>query len=247
MGEAAGWKRVSAGGLSRRMRSTAARKEQAARSRLQPCPQCWTMPAPPRNVQMDERALKILVTLGVPGLALGVFFGLYNKFGFTFAPVPANWTGPIAIVFLVLVAAVVIFALRTGWGRSGPQVGSNAEAEPIVPAGYRRLRVVVMANGRTGTIERADVPSELPWDQLACSFVVGFGLPQVPSLYRVLDVDRGAWLQQPPNAGELKTNSQLIGLVDQEAAERYGHDAATVAAVVRAVWDAAKTRQQRGP
>ncbi len=46
---------------------------------------------------------KPFVKFGMPGLALGVFFFLYNKFDWNFPEVPSIWVGPIILVFLILV------------------------------------------------------------------------------------------------------------------------------------------------
>ena len=189
---------------------------------------------------MDERFWKIVVTLGVPGLALGVFFGLYNKLGFTFAPVQAEWTGPIAIVFLVLVAIVVIVALM----KYRPTTPAPSDSsEPPVPSGYRRFRVLVLSANNPGTIDRVDLPKTLPWNQAANGFVVGFDLPQDPVLYRLLDVEAGTWLDAPRTIGELKTKSPLIALVHKDAAAKYGTSASDVAAVARALTEAAKAKR----
>lgn len=179
---------------------------------------------------MDDRLWKTAAALGIPGLALAVFFSLYNKFGFTFAPVPSEWTGPIAVLFLVLTAAVVIIAIIRYRSGTPPR---NQIYEPALPKGYRRLRVLVLTPTRTGKIERADLPETVPWNQAANGFVVGFQLPQDPSLYRVLDVERGKWLEAPNTVGGLNPRSHVIALVDRKSAAQYHNDASTIATVLR--------------
>jgi hypothetical protein len=55
---------------------------------------------------------RIVAALGVPGLALGVFFMLLKGFHWRFPSVPRNWVGPIIVLFLVLTSVVVLFALN---------------------------------------------------------------------------------------------------------------------------------------
>ncbi len=54
---------------------------------------------------------KIGAALGVPGLALIVFVTLMRKFSFKFPMVPRKWTGPIVVLFLVLLGAITLTAL----------------------------------------------------------------------------------------------------------------------------------------
>jgi len=56
--------------------------------------------------------IKILISLGVPGVALGIFYLLYNKFSFGRNTIPKKYYGPLSVIFLLLVAVVVIFALH---------------------------------------------------------------------------------------------------------------------------------------
>lgn len=192
---------------------------------------------------MPDRLWKIAATLGVPGLALAIFFSLYNKFGFTFAPVPQEWTGPIAALFLVLTAIVVAIAIVRH--RSGTSPGEKT-SEPAVPRGYRRLRVLVLARNMTRTIARADLPKTVPWNQAANGFVVGFELPQDPSLYRLLDVERGKWLEAPHTIGGLSRKSRVIALVHKEDAATYHNEASTVASVLRALSEIGEGRRPQG-
>jgi hypothetical protein len=55
---------------------------------------------------------KIFASLGVPGLALGVFYMLFRTFKFPMPAVPKNWAGPIVVLFLLLVAGLTLFALQ---------------------------------------------------------------------------------------------------------------------------------------
>jgi hypothetical protein len=54
---------------------------------------------------------QVFVSLGVPGLALGVFYMLFRAFKWEFPKVPRNWVGPLVLVFMLLTAIVTLFAL----------------------------------------------------------------------------------------------------------------------------------------
>jgi hypothetical protein len=60
---------------------------------------------------MESRILKSLIVLGVPGVALGVFYLLLRSFNFRFGEIERTWAAIIAIIFLVIVGAITIFAL----------------------------------------------------------------------------------------------------------------------------------------
>jgi hypothetical protein len=79
---------------------------------------------------MESRILRILVSLGVPGVALGIFYLLFRTFKWEFAQVPEGWVGPIVVLFMLLTAGVVFYAL-TLWRPARPEpatVGEGVEA-----------------------------------------------------------------------------------------------------------------------
>jgi hypothetical protein len=55
---------------------------------------------------------KIFASLGVPGLALGVFYMLFRTFKFSIPAVPKNYAGPIVVLFMLLIAGITLFALQ---------------------------------------------------------------------------------------------------------------------------------------
>ncbi|WP_318432421.1 hypothetical protein [Photobacterium leiognathi] len=61
---------------------------------------------------MDIKFIKPLVTLGVPGVALGIFYLLLKSLNFEFSSVSPTWTAVIVILFLLIVGGVVLFALH---------------------------------------------------------------------------------------------------------------------------------------
>ena len=61
---------------------------------------------------MEARILRPLIVLGVPGVALGVFYLLLSSFHFSFGEIAPTWAAIIAIIFLVIVGGTTAFALH---------------------------------------------------------------------------------------------------------------------------------------
>ncbi|MFL6237106.1 MAG: hypothetical protein ACJ76N_28510 [Thermoanaerobaculia bacterium] len=78
---------------------------------------------------MELNILKVVVSLGVPGLALGVFFLLFRSFRWRLSPVPKEWAGPVIVLFMVLTSTVIFYAL-TLWAPNHP---SSETFDPIAP------------------------------------------------------------------------------------------------------------------
>lgn len=65
---------------------------------------------------------KIFTSLGVPGVALGVFYMLFRTFKWEFPKVPRGWVGPIIITFMVLTSGIILYALTL----FAPQANSDS-------------------------------------------------------------------------------------------------------------------------
>lgn len=61
---------------------------------------------------MESKILRALAVLGVPGVALGVFYLLLKQFGFEFSKIGPVASAVIVIVFLFLVGGITFFALH---------------------------------------------------------------------------------------------------------------------------------------
>jgi hypothetical protein len=61
---------------------------------------------------MESRVLKTLVALGIPGVALGVFYLLLSKFGFSFEAIEPAAAALIAVLFLIVVAVITLYSLH---------------------------------------------------------------------------------------------------------------------------------------
>ncbi|MBE4594618.1 hypothetical protein BOO24_20005 [Vibrio navarrensis] len=61
---------------------------------------------------MDSKFIKPLVALGIPGVALGIFYLLLKSFNFEFSAVDSTWTVVIVILFLFIVGGITLFALH---------------------------------------------------------------------------------------------------------------------------------------
>ncbi len=69
--------------------------------------------------------MRTLVVLGVPGVALGVFYLLLKQFWFEFSKIGSNASAIIAMMFLILVGGITFFALHR-WGPSkGQRLNDN--------------------------------------------------------------------------------------------------------------------------
>jgi hypothetical protein len=83
---------------------------------------------------MDVKFWKALAALGVPGVALGLFYRLYDKFDWPLKSLPPDLVFILILVFMALIAAVVILTLFL-W-RPRPEVKSTSTAVSInVPKG----------------------------------------------------------------------------------------------------------------
>lgn len=71
---------------------------------------------------------KLFASLGVPGLALGVYYMLFRQFKWEFPKVPRIWVGPIIVLFMVLTAAIVYTALTRS---SASGIDTNLKQDPI--------------------------------------------------------------------------------------------------------------------
>ena len=60
---------------------------------------------------MEAKIIKSLIVLGVPGVALGVFYLLLKSFNFNFGEINGTLSALIAILFLLIVGGVTIYAL----------------------------------------------------------------------------------------------------------------------------------------
>lgn len=126
------------------------------------------------------------MALGVPGVALGVFYLLLKGFGFKFATIGATWAAVIAIIFLISVSAITLYALHR-WAPAGEDAGRKRSFK----VGDR----VTIVDVPQQTLEGPD--GALKWSREMDKFcgrpaTVGVvshkGLPAVK-----LDVDSGKW------------------------------------------------------
>ncbi len=89
---------------------------------------------------MESRLFKIFLSLGVPGLALGIFYMLFKTFNWSFPIVPTNWVGPIIILFMLLTSGIVFYAL-TLWKPRQRKAFSVGTGDAILsgPAALERV------------------------------------------------------------------------------------------------------------
>ena len=76
---------------------------------------------------MEAKLIKSLIVLGVPGVALGIFYLLLRQFDFKFENIDGTWAAIIAILFLLIVGGIVFYALRM-WAPQRTKSGEVAAA-----------------------------------------------------------------------------------------------------------------------
>jgi hypothetical protein len=69
------------------------------------------------------------VSLGVPGLALGIFYMLWKRFHWEFPMVPKPWVGPLAFFFMLCATAIIFCALIL-WA---PSSLHQSDTPPLTP------------------------------------------------------------------------------------------------------------------
>lgn len=69
---------------------------------------------------------KVFASLGVPGVALGVFFMLFRKFQFESLRIPRKQVFPTVVLFMLLTSSLIFYAL-TLWAPKDREVKSNQE------------------------------------------------------------------------------------------------------------------------
>lgn len=79
---------------------------------------------------MEVNIIRTLVALGVPGVALGIFYLLLRSFKFRFAQVSPEWTAIVAILFLFVVGGITLYALHL-WRPSRASRKQNDEKELV--------------------------------------------------------------------------------------------------------------------
>src|SRR5207249_1229940 len=102
--------------------------KQTMRDQFPASPIPTPVPVPPINNNPwigESRILSVLVSLGVPGVALGILYLLFRSFHWEFAQVPETWVAPIVILFMLIVGGIVFYAL-TLW-RPNDRAAEEAE------------------------------------------------------------------------------------------------------------------------
>jgi hypothetical protein len=62
--------------------------------------------------RIEAQLLRGLTVLGVPGVALGVFYLLLRSFNFDFAQISGGWSALIAVLFLLITGGVTLYGLH---------------------------------------------------------------------------------------------------------------------------------------
>lgn len=79
---------------------------------------------------MESKIIKTLAVLGIPGVALGIFYLLFKKFEFSFSVVNPAWTAAIVVLFIMATTAITFFALHR-WSPSKEAKQQKSEQEIV--------------------------------------------------------------------------------------------------------------------
>ena len=112
---------------------------------------------------MAVKLIQSLIVLGVPGVALGVFYLLLETFDFEFDAIEPIWAAIVAIVFLVIVGGITLYALRL-WAPKGTKTPTPTPDEPTPPqtktgdravsAGGNMDGIAISGNDNTVVVQR---------------------------------------------------------------------------------------------
>lgn len=80
---------------------------------------------------METKIIRSLIVLGVPGVALGVFYLLLRTLNFQFAQIDAGWAAIIAILFVLVIGGITAFALHL-WRPTNGKTGSSNDPKVMV-------------------------------------------------------------------------------------------------------------------
>lgn len=77
---------------------------------------------------MESRILRILVSLGIPGVALGILYLLFRQFHFEFETIPAVYAAWIAALFMLIVGGIIFYSLAR-WAPAQSPKGKKKQLE----------------------------------------------------------------------------------------------------------------------
>lgn len=79
---------------------------------------------------METKFIRTLVALGIPGVALGIFYLLLRTLSFQFSQVDATWTAVIVVIFLLIVGGITFYALHK-WAPAKAQESNQEKVKPF--------------------------------------------------------------------------------------------------------------------
>jgi len=79
---------------------------------------------------MEAKFIRPLVALGIPGVALGVFYLLFRKFNFQFSQVDAAWTVVVVLLFILIAGGITFYALYR-WAPTKIQESNKEREKPF--------------------------------------------------------------------------------------------------------------------
>jgi hypothetical protein len=91
---------------------------------------------------MEAKFIRALATLGVPGVALGIFYLLLRGFNFQFSQIDPIITGLVAVLFLLLTASITAYALHL-WRPVASHEQKKSDDKSVLEIDFSGERVVM--------------------------------------------------------------------------------------------------------
>jgi hypothetical protein len=91
---------------------------------------------------MEAKVIRSLATLGVPGVALGIFYPLLRGFNFQFSQIDPVITGLVAVLFLLLTASMTAYALHP-WRPAASHKQKKSDDKSVLEIDFSGERVVM--------------------------------------------------------------------------------------------------------
>ena len=121
---------------------------------------------------MDIKYWKALAALGIPGVVLGAFYKLYDKFDWPLKNLSPEFVFILVLVFMILVSVVTILTLFLWRPRPEVKTSSNAVSINIPKDCTFRVAAEAVAGDRLVTFEgfsEAELSSPLTMRQVTAS------------------------------------------------------------------------------
>jgi len=173
---------------------------------------------------MENKIIRALVNLGVPGVALGIFYLLLKEFGFEFSTIGASWSACIAILFILVVGGITFYALYRP--QPAPPTDTTVITSPAITAKDDEEKEIMISilykkslkRHKTNKLQKDDL---WPFQERVIPMMFEFSqINENISSFTCLDVEKHRWIAIPTKLSEIDTTH--IGLIFDEDKQRIG-------------------------